>query len=311
MPQRPKYPVYVPSKGRHDYQLTSTRLSEMGVRHYVVVEDVERSEYAVTRTKHAELLVLPFSDLGQGSIPARNWIWEHAKAAGAARHWVIDDNVIRFYRMNFNRRIPARTGAIFAAVEDWSDRYENVALAGLQNIAFAGDRDPIPPFVLNTRIYSMTLLLTALPYRWRGRYNEDTDLSLRALKDGWVTANFNAFLGDKKTTLTMRGGNTDTVYATGDHRREFAESLVRQHPDVARVTWKFNRWHHEVDYSPFKRNRLKLKPGVTPTGGPNNYGMVLVKKNRDPAEEDDAPDQEQASPETTSDPNQGQLFVSA
>ena len=88
----------------------------------------------------------------------------------------------------------------------------------------------IPPFTLNTRIYSMTLLRSELPYRWRGRYNEDTDLCLRALKDGWVTANFNAFLGDKATTMTMRGGNTDTVYNTGDHRREFAESLQRQHP---------------------------------------------------------------------------------
>jgi hypothetical protein len=135
-----------------------------------------------------------------------------------------------------------------------------------------------PPLVLNTRIYSMTLINTALPYRWRGRYNEDTDICLRALKDGWATIQFNAFLGDKATTMTMKGGNTDAVYNTGDHRREFAESLKSQHPDVVEVVWKYDRWHHQVDYSPFKRNELRMRADVKPTGGDYEYGMVLRRK---------------------------------
>jgi hypothetical protein len=67
----------------------------------------------------------------------------------------------------------------------------------------------------------------------------------------------NAFLADKMTTMTMKGGNTDTIYNTGDDRREFAESLKAQHPDVVEVTWKFGRWHHQVNYLPFKKNKLK------------------------------------------------------
>ena len=77
--------------------------------------------------------------------------------------------------------------------------------------------------------------------------------------------------------MKMRGGNTDTIYNTGDHRREFAESLKEQHPDCVDVVWKFGRWHHEVDYSRFKKNALKRRAGVTPVAENNEYGMRLVR----------------------------------
>ena len=271
-----RYPIYIPTKGRADMPLTAKRLAEMGCDFYLVVEDTEVEAYS--RLGLGRVLALPFHDLGQGSIPARNWIWEHAKANGHARHWIFDDNIRRFYRMNFNRRIPAKTAAIFRCIEDFTDRYQNVAFSGLNNIAFAPDRvATIAPFTLNTRIYSMTLINTALPYRWRGRYNEDTDICLRALKDGWCTVQFNAFLGDKATTMTMKGGNTDNVYNTGDRRRAFADSLKEQHPDVVEVVWKFNRWHHHVDYRPFKANELVLRDGVTKLATNNEFGMRLVR----------------------------------
>lgn len=49
--------------------------------------------------------------------------------------------------------------------------------------------------------------------------------------------------------------------------------------EVYKVVWKFGRWHHQVDYSPFRRNALRLKPGVVPTVGPDEYGMRLVRTN--------------------------------
>jgi hypothetical protein len=282
MNRKPRYPIYIPSKGRAFRPLTIQRLTEMGIPFNVVIEPEDEDEYRKVIPRQATLLILPFSNLGQGSIPARNWIWEHAIAQGYQRHWIIDDNIVRFYRMNFNRRVPCWSPAIFAAAEDFTDRFTNVALSGFNNIAFAPDRNPnAAPFDLNTRIYSISLLNNSMPYRWRGRYNEDTDLCLRALKDGWCTVQFNAFLADKVTTMTMKGGNTDTVYATSDHRLEFAESLVRNHPDVAKVAWKFDRWHHEVDYSGFKGNRLIERDGLTPIGRQDEYGMTLTKVQKE------------------------------
>jgi hypothetical protein len=277
----PKYPIYIPSKGRYERLQTARCLMDMGVPFRVVVEPQERQQYE-RELGIDRVLTLPFSNLGQGSIPARNWIWNHAASNGHERHWCIDDNIAKFYRLNFNRRIPVTTGAIFRCIEDFSDRYENVAMSGMNYCGFAKDRIPtLPPFILNTRIYSMILLNTSLTHRWRGRYNEDTDLSLRVLKDGWCTVQFNAFLGAKGATMTQKGGNTDEVYGRNsddyDHRRRFAESLRDQHPDVVRVSWKFQRWHHQVDYSPFRKNKLRLKPGITPTGADNEYGMRLIK----------------------------------
>ena len=75
--------------------------------------------------------------------------------------------------------------------------------------------------------------------------------------------------------MRMKGGNTDQVYGDGDNRLKFAESLRDQHPDVVKVTWKFNRWHHQVNYKPFKQNALKLREGIKIPIGINNYGMKL------------------------------------
>lgn len=275
----PKYPVYIISKGRWESRLTSKALEKMTVPYHIVIEPQEYEQYAAV-IDPAKILVLPFSNLGQGSIPARNWVWEHSIGLGAERHWILDDNIRNFYRLNHNFTVPVTSGAIFRAAEDFVDRYENVALAGFEYDMFIPIKAKHKPFRLNTRIYSCILIKNDIPYRWRGRYNEDTDLSLRALKDGWCTILFQAFLANKQTTMTMKGGNTDELYRQDDQfdgRLEMARSLQQQHPDVARITRKWGRWQHQVDYRPFKHNRLRRKPGVVIPEGVNNYGMKLVR----------------------------------
>jgi len=80
--------------------------------------------------------------------------------------------------------------------------------------------------------------------------------------------------------MTMKGGNTESLYKLDneDGRLLMAQSLQRQHPDVTKITRKWGRWQHQVDYRPFKANRLIKKEGVVIPEGVNNYGMVLVKR---------------------------------
>lgn len=274
---QPEHTIYIPSKGRWERPMTARALRKMGVPFKIVVEPDEADNYRDALGGDC-VLVLPFGNLGQGSIPARNWIWEHSLERGDKWHWIIDDNVDGFCRVNHNRRIPVYSGAIFKCVEDFTKRYENVSFSGMNYRFFVSDRGKVPAFYLNTRVYSITLIRNDLPYRWRGRYNEDTDICLRALKDGWCTLLLNVFVGNKAGTLSMKGGNTDTVYATNDHRLEFAESLKKQHPDVVEVVWKFGRYHHQVDYSSFRKNKLRLREGIVPTQVPNEYGMVLRRR---------------------------------
>ena len=279
-----RYPICIPSKGRADCQKTGHALDRMGVSYKFFVEETEGDEY-IEHLGVDKVVVMPFHDLGQGSVPARNYIWEYCFERGCNRHWTVDDNISHFIRMHNNRRLIVRGGGFFNAMEDFVDRYKNVAMAGPHNRGFLKDRKPnIPVFLFNSRVYSCILLDTTLPHRWRGRYNEDTDLSLRLLKDGYCTLLFHALCMDKGGTNYgdgrkggLKGGNTDNVYNGNDYRLAFAESLRDQHPDVVKVVWKFNRWHHQVDYSMFKKNKPIFRDDVVRTKAVNNYSMELVR----------------------------------
>lgn len=277
----PKYPFYIISKGRAFNALTAKALNRLQVDYHIVIEPQEYDQYAKV-INEKNILTLPFSNLGQGSIPARNWVWEHSIEQGARRHWILDDNIRDFYRLNHNLKVPLRNSVGFQAMEDFVDRFVNVAMAGPNYFMFASRKSKTAPFTPNTRVYSCILLSNTLPDRWRGRYNEDTDLSLRFLKQGYCTVLFNAFLAEKSVTMTMKGGNTDELYkqtADFDGRLEMAKSLQRQHPDVTKITRKWGRWQHQVDYRPFKKNKLIRRTDIDWENLPkvDNYGMKLVK----------------------------------
>ena len=270
----PRYPIYIISKGRWKSRLTSKALEQMNVPYRIVIESQEYKEYSKVIDK-SKILVLPFNNLGQAGIPARNWVWKHSISEGHERHWILDDNIRAFRRYNDDIKYLVTSGTIFKCSEDFVDRYENIALAGFQYSSFMAYNRQKRPFIINTRIYSCILIKNDIDYRWRGKYNEDSDLSIRVLKDGYCTILFNAFLQDKQSTMTMKGGNTDTIYNNGDNRMEFAKSLEEQHPDCVKVIWRFNRWHHSINFNPFKKNKLIKKEGINIEKGINNYGMIL------------------------------------
>lgn len=278
-----KYPVFIVSKGRWENPLTHKALNTMSVPHTMIVEEGQVEQYA--NAVDCELLVLPqkyleaydtCDGLGMsksvGPGAARNFAWDTAQEMGAKRHWVMDDNLDAFHWLNRNEKYEVECDATIRAMEDFVDRYSNVPLAGPNYYSFAKKTDALPAFVKNTRIYSCLLIETGSPYRWRGRYNEDTDLSLRMLKDGLCTIQFNAFLCGKITTQRMKGGNTEEFYA-GEGTMPKSQMLADMHPDVAKVVWRFNRWHHHVDYKPFKKN--KLLPVIDICSMPKvvDYGM--------------------------------------
>jgi hypothetical protein len=282
----PQFPIYIPSKGRAESRLTVRALERMKVPFRVIVEEQQYRDYAAVIDAQ-KLLILDKSyqrdydalvelraSEGKGSGPARNFAWDHAVAAGFERHWVIDDNIRVFYRLNHNVKISVGDGAIFRVMEDFVLRYKNVAMAGPNYQYFAKQRQALPPFVANTRIFSCNLIRNDTPLRWRGRYNEDVDLSLRMLKAGWCTVLFNAFLQDKITTQSMPGGNTDEFYAK-EGTLPKSKMIVKLHPDVARLTWRFGRAHHYVDYTPFRRTKLIRRDDFEMPTMPNEYGMRL------------------------------------
>lgn len=282
MPSR--YPVFIVSKGRWLNPLTHKALKVMGVEHAMIVERDQLEDYS--KAVDCKLIVLPERYLSNydtcdgfgmtksvGPGAARNFAWDLAVEMGAKRHWVMDDNLDAFHWLNRNEKFEVECDATIRAMEDFVDRYSNVAIAGPNYYSFAKKTDPLPAFVKNTRIYSCLLIDNQAPYRWRGRYNEDTDLSLRVLKDGLCTIQFNAFLCGKVTTQRMSGGNTKEFYEA-EGTKPKSQMLADLHPDVAKVVWRFNRWHHHVDYKPFRGNKLQLAVDISKLPKVNNYGMA-------------------------------------
>ena len=259
-----RYPIYVLSKGRWKKCMTATFLQRDNVEFFLVVEAPEEESYRNKYTK-ATILVLPPESTGYGAIPVRNFIWQHAIDNGHARHWQLDDNIQEMYRYNYGKRIRCHSLNVFRAAEDFTDRYENIGIAGMNYYCFA-IMQKMPPFYHNVHVYSCMLIQNDMPYRWRGTFNADTDLCLQVLSSGNLcTILFNAFLADKIQTMTMKGGNT-TSYKNNDGRLKMAKALERVWPGVVETKRKFKRPQHHI-----KNN---WKNFDTPLVRKNNYSEI-------------------------------------
>jgi len=273
---QPRYPLYIISKGRPKC-ITARALARMGVPFQIVVEPSDVASYRALWG--SRVITGEFDTTTRSSIPVRNYV---DQIAPTTKYWLLDDNIEDFNYLTDNQKYVVRTPAIFAATEDFVERYTNIGQAGFNYYSFSKKTERVPPYYLNTRIYSCTLMIKDVDIErdggklWRGRYNEDTDLSLRILKAGYCTVLMNVFLAGKVSTQRMSGGNTDTVYTDGDERKAFAESLREQHPDCVEVVRKFKRWHHKVDYKRFKQQLIVGDPHTV-----RDYGLRLDPQGRD------------------------------
>lgn len=279
---KPRFPIVIPTKGRHDTRLTIKMFDELGAPYTIFVEEQELELYAqyVARDR---IHVLPHRD--KGVTVTRNYIWDWASAQGFEYYWTFDDNISSIHRFERNMIIRCADPTPLYVIEDFALRYENLPMCGMNYEFFVKFRFQIPPFILNTRIYSNMLIKTdakdasGAPLRFKTFFNEDTDISLRILKARQCTVLFNAFLVSKKQTMTMAGGNSE-YYAQTDKRREFVQELLDAHPDCVQHIERWGRNHHWVNYKKF-RHPLKRKPDVKIPIGVNEFGMQLQEKTKD------------------------------
>ncbi len=270
---------------RWDSRYTVKVLERMKVPYKIIVDKPDYENYAKVIDKE-NILILPkryrtnydtywHDKKGkEGSGPARNFAWEHSIKSGAKYHWVIDDNIRAFMRLHNNQKYIVNNGGIFRAAEDFVERYDNIAISGFNYEWFCPKGQKFPPYVANTKVYSTILIKNDIPFRWRGRYNEDVDFSLRILKAGYATVQFNAFLSRKARTQTVKGGNQAEFYGKeGTYNK--SKMLYEMHPDVVEMVWKFGRCHHYVNYKPFKNNKMIRKKNLKLKNKSNEYGMKI------------------------------------
>lgn len=256
MDSRFKYPVYIISKGRHEKTMTADYFDENGIPYLIAVEPQEYDLYAI-KLGADKVLKLPFSNLGLGSFPARNYCWEHSLKNGHKKHWLFDDNIQGFARwVNGKKRNTNEAEKALSYVERFSDKH-SVSIAGYEYRYFSS-KPPKKPFKINCHVYSAMLIDNVIPFRWRLKYNEDVDLCLQVLHNGGSTASCVFYLTNKTTTWAkMKGGNQDELYKGNDPQKKLlkAKMLQAQWPQYAKTVIRFNRYHHYVDWSVFKKKK--------------------------------------------------------
>lgn len=272
------FPVYIPTKGRPDNQMTARLLIDLGVRPRLVVGADEEDAYR-TQNPMCDVLVWPQEyfdtyektpelDPHPTTGAAHNFAWDHARGEGWSHHWIMDDNIRRFdWRGPGKRFIPLPSWDPLTCHEQMVQQYQNLAgLALGLGHTFGG-----APFTLNTRLYCAVLYRNDLAdygIRWRRGLNDDTVVSLDILKTGyWCTAESHLVLIHKvPTSRTKRlpGGMTD-FYANGGFLRKSAEA-VRLHPDCVRTVTRYGRIHHLIDYRQFTQRLIPVTQPVSLDG---------------------------------------------
>lgn len=250
------YPVYIISKGRYDKTLTADNFEKAGIDYLIAVEPHEYDLY-VKKLGSKRVLKLPFSNLGLGSFPARNFCWEHAKAHGYKYHWLFDDNIIEFKKwIDGKRKHIDEINNALLYVEQFAKK-TNIDILGFEEQNFVV-KPPKKPFKLNCHVYSAMLIKNELPYRWRLKYNEDVDLCLQVLHNKGTTASCVYYMADKVSTANkMKGGNQDELYKGNDTKKKLlkAKMLEKAWPQYAKTVIRFNRIHHFVDWKIFQKKK--------------------------------------------------------
>jgi hypothetical protein len=252
------YPVYIISKGRYEKTLTADNFEKAGIDYLIAVEPQEYNLY-VNKLGEKRVLKLPFSNLGLGSYPARNYCWEHAKAKGFKYHWLFDDNIQNFAKWINGKRKKIediRSALIFV---EQSIIISNADLSGFEEPNFVV-KTPKKPFKNNCHVYSAMLIKNNIPYRWRLKYNEDVDLCLQVLHGGGKTTSCVYYMADKVSTAQkMKGGNQTELYKGNDPKKNLlkAKMLESVWPQYAKTVIRFNRHHHLVDWRVFQKTAVK------------------------------------------------------
>jgi hypothetical protein len=259
-----RFMIYVITKGRWDTNYTIKSLDKLGITNYkVVIETQEVENYIKSGVDKDKIIPFEKEDKeNKSGVPVRNFVWNYSIKQGEEYHWILDDNIKGFRRWNRNKRTPVKSGYVFTHIEDYTMKKNNVMMSGMNYTCFNNDIDYGRDLITkNTRIYSCILIKNDIPNleeKWRGQFNEDTDLSLRVLKLGYGTMLFNNYLCDKNQTGKTKGGNQELYknYTQEGYRKKTL-SLIEQHPDVVKETSKFGKEsHHQVDYKPFRKNNL-------------------------------------------------------
>lgn len=258
MASKHRFPVYIISKGRYKQTLTADSFEKSNIDYFIAVEPQEYDLY-VKKLGENRVLKLPFSNLGLGSYPARNFCWEHAIENGYKYHWLFDDNIRGVAKwINGKREYIEDIDSALYFIENYTLK-NDIDINGFEYRYFV-TKPPKKAFKINCHVYSALLIKNNIEYRWRLKYNEDIDLCLQVLHNGGKTASCIYYMINKTSTAAkMKGGNQTELYKGNDPKKNLlkAEMLKAVWPQYTKTVIRFNRHHHYIDWKQFNKKQNK------------------------------------------------------
>jgi len=216
-----------------------------------------------------------------GSTSMRNYILKWARNKGFSRTWMLDDNIKEYRRYLQGVKNEIIGTEIFASIERYIERYNNVGAVSHNFAPFICENDDRPCLVKNGKCYSSMLLPTAKGIKFRYKHQEDNLISMEFIEKGLCNLCFNHILYNKDTSGTNKGGNRETIYncknkkSDGDgykERFEYFEAILKVLYFEKKITLKEGRtledlmtrsttmkskeYHAKVDYKALKNNEI-------------------------------------------------------
>ncbi len=280
-----KYPICILSyKRANKYGFSHLTLSKNCINHYLFIEPEQEEEYRKWyNPKYCELIVADenLSKRNMGSTSMRNYILKWARSKNYSRTWMLDDNIKDYRRYWQGVKNEINGNEIFASIERYVDRYNNVGAASHNFAPFICENDDRPCIVKNGKCYSSMLLPTKKGIKFRYKHQEDNLISMEFIEKGFTNLCFNHILYNKDTSGTNKGGNREAIYncknkkSDGDgykERYEYFEAILKVLYFEKKITLKEGRtledlmsrsttmkskeYHAKVDYKALLKNEI-------------------------------------------------------
>lgn len=200
-----KYPIYIPTKGRFENNLTAELLLKSNIDFRLFVEDTEYQQYE-KRFGSDKLVALDGHDFG-GVGYARNFIKDYSISRNEKRHWQLDDDIKLFYRLNKGINTECSADEALSAVEDFTDQFQNIGITGLSANTFVKFSNK--PYEVNRFAYTCFLMNNSISCRFRKELEEDLDMNLQILTSGLCTVKINLYNFAWASTGARKGGWTE------------------------------------------------------------------------------------------------------
>lgn len=219
------WPVYIPSKGR------AATLRLPGTAPCAIVVEPQEADAYRGHHRGERFLTLPVND--QGLPYARQWVKEHATAAGHEWFWMLDDDIAGYYRVERGRCVPAAAGVALEAAQAYALRYPYVGQAALEYQQYAWSTRATHTLngYCDVAVAINTKLTAGIAFRPETDLKVDRDFTLQVLAAGlWTVRACTVAFGAPKNGSNP--GGLAPTYAQQGREAKAVEVLCRLWPDI-------------------------------------------------------------------------------